>query len=47
MSLMHIWGSCLPLRVHLQTGFKGARLSQQQVDWNTRMSEVRVSAQEC
>ena len=40
---MHIWGSCLPLRVHLQTGFKGARLSQQQVDWNTRMSEVRVS----
>ena len=39
---MHIWGSCLPLRVHLQIGFKGARLSQQQVDWNTRMSEVRV-----
>ena len=40
---MHIWGSCLPLRVHLQIGFKGARLLQQQVDWNTRMSEVRVS----
>ena len=24
-----------PLRVHLQAGFKGARLSQQQIDWNT------------
>ena len=23
------------LRVHLQAGFKGARLSQQQIDWNT------------
>ena len=34
-----------PLRVHLQVGFKGARLSQQQVDWNTRMSEVRVSVE--
>ena len=34
-----------PLRVHLQANFKGARLSQQQVDWNTRMSEVRVSVE--
>ena len=34
-----------PLRVHLQAGFKGARLSQQQIDWNTRMSEVRVSVE--
>ena len=34
-----------PLRVHLQAGFKWARLSQQQVDWNTRMSEVRVSVE--
>ena len=34
-----------PLRVHLQAGFKGARLSQQQLDWNTRMSEVRVSVE--
>ena len=34
-----------PLRVHIQAGFKGARLSQQQVDWNTRISEVRVSVE--
>ena len=34
-----------PLRVHLQAGFKGTRLSQQQVDWNTRMSEARVSVE--
>ena len=34
-----------PLRVHLQAGFKGARLSQQQIDWNTRMSEVCVSVE--
>ena len=32
-----------PFRVHLQAGFKGTRLSQQQVDWNTRVSEVNVS----
>ena len=24
-----------PLRVHLQAAFKGARLLQQQIDWNT------------
>ena len=35
--------SAYPLRIHLQAGFKGARLFQQQVDWNARMSEVRVS----
>ena len=34
-----------PLSVHLQAGFIGARLSQQQIDWNTRMSEKRVSVE--
>ena len=34
--------SAYSLRVHLQAGFKGAWLFQQQVDWNTRMSEVHV-----
>ena len=29
-----------PLRVHLQAGFKVAQLSQQQIDWNSRMSEM-------
>ena len=33
------------LRVHLQAGLKGAWLSQQQIDWNTRMSEVHVSVE--
>ena len=34
-----------PLRVHLQVGFRRTQLSQQQVDWNTRMSEVHVSVE--
>ena len=34
-----------PLRVHQQAGFKRARLTQQQDDWNIRMSEVRVSVE--
>ena len=34
-----------PLRVHLQAGFKGARLSQQQIDWNTQMREMCVSVE--
>ena len=34
-----------PLRVHLQAGFKWAQLTQQQVGWNTRMSELRVSVE--
>ena len=29
------WDPAYPLRVHLQASFKGARLSQQQIDWNT------------
>ena len=33
------------LRVHLQAGFKKARLSQQQVDCNIRVGEVRVSVE--
>ena len=40
---LYVYGDpAYPLRVHLQAGFKGARLSQQQIHWNTRMSEVRV-----
>ena len=37
--------SSYPLRALLQAGYKGARLLQQQVDWNTRMSEVHVSVE--
>ena len=34
-----------PLRVHLQTGFRGANLTAQQRDWNKYMSQVRVSVE--
>ena len=34
-----------PLRVHLQSGFKGANLTQLQRDWNKSMSEVRVAVE--
>jgi hypothetical protein len=34
-----------PLRVHLQTGFKGGVLTPQQKFWNKKMSEVRVSVE--
>ena len=34
-----------PLRVHLQGGFKGARITQQEKDWNKAMSEVRVTVE--
>lgn len=34
-----------PLRVHLQSGFKGANITQDQKLWNTRMSSVRVSVE--
>ena len=40
---MHIRGSFLAIKS--TPGFNGARLSQQQVDLNTRMSEVRVSVE--
>ena len=34
-----------PLRVHLQSGFKGANITQQQMLWNKAMSEARVSVE--
>lgn len=34
-----------PLRVHLQSCFKGANLNAQQKDWNKSMSEVRVAVE--
>ena len=34
-----------PLRFHLQCGFKGAHLTQQQQLWNKNMSEVRVAVE--
>ena len=33
------------LRLHLQTGFRGAQLTQQQMLWNKHMSEVRVNVE--
>lgn len=34
-----------PLRIHLQAGFKGANLTEEQKQWNKRMSKVRVSVE--
>ena len=34
-----------PLRLHLQTGFRGAQLTQQHMLWNKHMSEVRVNVE--
>ena len=34
-----------PLRIHLQTGFKGANITPDQELWNTKMSAVRTSVE--
>lgn len=34
-----------PVSIHLQAGFKGTRLTQQQDEWNTRLNEVRASVE--